>query len=155
MIKINTVVCNQLFVIHFLSIVVILSGSKPILESIILFERSLFRHLTETIACRSFHQAGFNQWNIDPLGVASRSTRESKLRKSKKNVLFPFRSEMCVRETAPFCLRKQINDPMGCRAFLSSSSLFFNPTCIEKEKKIEKGNETILISIFVSRKLNF
>lgn len=60
--NINAVVCtvivpNELaFMIHFLSIVVtlasrfVLSGAKPTLESIILSERNLFRHLTETIA---------------------------------------------------------------------------------------------------------
>lgn len=54
----NTVVPNELaFMIHFLSNFVvtlasrsILSGAKPTLESTILSERNLFRHLTETIA---------------------------------------------------------------------------------------------------------
>lgn len=101
-----------------------------------------------------FPQTLLQPWNIDPLGVASRSTRESKLRKSKKNVLFPFRSECAYAKRLPLLSSKANKWSYGVSCVSLSSFLsffFFNPTCIEKKK----GNETILISMFVFWKLNF
>lgn len=156
MIKINTVVCNQLFVIHLLSIVVILSGPKPILESIILFERSLFRHLTETVAAvLSTKLASTSEISI-PSGLLRVPRVKVNYVKVKK--MFCFLSVRNVRTRNGSLLSSKANKwsyGVSCVS-LFFASFFFNPTWIEKKKKIKKGNETTFWSpMFVSRKLNF
>ena len=66
-------------------------------------------------------------------GVASRSVRESKLRKSKK-CFVSLSFGMCVRGMAPTCLRNQTNDPTGCRAFFFPL-LPFSPACVRENRE--------------------